>query len=233
MSKPNQDHASQLTLSVRLRDEATFDNFFAGSNMLALQSVQSQLHPLIFLWGASGAGCSHLLQAACHDAFMEGKTTFYCSLNDVKEHAPDVLTGLEQMHVVCLDAVESVAGNVQWEEALFHCFNRLRDSGTRLIMASTASPRELPILLPDLKSRLTSAVVFHLQPLTEDEKIKVLQMRAQARGLPLSDEVSQFIVKRSARDMKSLLALLDQLDQKTLLAKRKLTVAFVKEVMGW
>jgi DnaA family protein len=227
------DNTAQLALSVRLRDEATFNNFFAGSNMLAVQSVRSSLHPVIFLWGKKGSGCSHLLQAACAQTGDEGGVVFYCVLDEVKDHGAEVLNGLEQMQLVCLDNVQAVAGDAAWEEALFHLFNRLRDSGTRLMMAADASPRELSIQLLDLKSRLSSAVVFHLQALTDDEKITVLQMRAHARGLPLPDEVAQFIVKRSARDMQSLLELLEQLDQQSLLAKRKITVAFVKEVLGW
>lgn len=233
MNQTNNHESAQLALSVRLRDEATFNNFFAGSNMLAVRSIQSSLNPVIFLWGQKSVGCSHLLQAACAQASDEGAVIFYCALDEVKNHGVAVLQDLEQMQLVCLDNVQAVVGDAVWEEALFHLFNRLRDSGTRLIMAANASPRALAIELADLTSRLTSAMVFHLQPLTEDEKIKVLQMRAHLRGLELTDEVSQFIVKRSARDMQSLLELLDQLDQQSLLAKRKITIAFVKEVLGW
>lgn len=233
MNKPNNDTSTQLALNVRLRDEATFNNFFAGSNMLAVQSVQSSLHPVIFLWGQKGVGRSHLLQAACAQAGENGEAVFYCALDEVKNHGVEILHELEQMQLVCLDNVQVIVDDPQWEEALFHLFNRLRDSGTRLIMAANASPRELPIALADLKSRLTSAVVFHLQPLTDDEKITVLQMRAHLRGLELTEEVSQFIVKRSARDIESLLELLDQLDHQSLLNKRKITIAFVKEVLGW
>jgi DnaA family protein len=216
-----------------LRDEATFANFFAGSNLLALQSVQSSLNPVVFLWGKKGVGRSHLLQAACISASEKGDAVFYCALDDVKNHGVEILNGLEQMQLVCLDNVQAIVGDKAWEEALFHLFNRLRDSSAHLMMAANTSPREMTIELPDLKSRLTSAVVFHLQELSEDEKINVLQMRARLRGLELTDEVSQFIVKRSARDMESLLELLDELDQQSLLAKRKITIAFVKEVLGW
>jgi DnaA family protein len=232
-NKTNNNSFPQLALGMRLRDEATFSNFFAGSNMLAVQNAQSLLHPVIFLWGAKGVGRSHLLQAACAQAGDHGAAIFYCALDEVKSHGVEVLHDLEQMHLVCLDNVQAVVGDAAWEEALFHLFNRLRDSGACLMMAADVSPRELPIQLPDLKSRLTSAVVFHLQELTEDEKIKVLKMRAHLRGLELTDDVCQFIVKRSARDMQSLLGLLERLDQQSLLAKRKITIAFVKEVLGW
>lgn len=233
MNKLNNQTPSQLALSMRLRDEATFANFFAGSNMLAVQNMQSTLHPVIFLWGKKGVGCSHLLQAACLEANKQGDLVFYCALDEVKNHGAELLNGLEKMQLVCLDNVQVIAGDKRWEEALFHLFNKLRDNGARLLMAANCAPREMPINLADLQSRLTSAVVFNLQELTDNEKEKVLQMRARLRGLELTDEVSQFIVKRSARDMESLLDLLDVLDQQSLLAKRKITIAFVKEVLGW
>jgi DnaA family protein len=220
---------SQLTLSVRLRDDITFNNFFAGSNMLAIQSLRSSLYPTIFLWGGKGVGCSHLLQALCADL---QPSTLYLPLDEVISHGTDVFHELENLKVVCLDNVEVIAGNIEWEEAFFHLFNRLRDSGTRLIMAAHAAPRELAIGLADLQSRLSSAVVFHIQALNDEEKAKVLTLRAHLRGLELTDEVSSFIVKRSARDMSSLLMLLEKLDQQSFSEKRKLTINFVKEVLG-
>jgi DnaA family protein len=64
----------------------------------------------------------------------------------------------------CLDDLQAIAGKADWEEALFHLFNRLRDSGRRLLIAASTSPRELPVKLADLKSRLTLALIFQMRP---------------------------------------------------------------------
>jgi DnaA family protein len=62
--------AQQLTLPVSVRDDARFANYFAGPNAQVVYSIQDQWRdtgePFIYLWGAKGVGCSHLLQAACH-----------------------------------------------------------------------------------------------------------------------------------------------------------------------
>ncbi|MNN71501.1 DnaA regulatory inactivator Hda [compost metagenome] len=116
---------------------------------------------------------------------------------------------------------------------MFHLFNRLRDSGRRLLLAASSSPRELPIKLADLKSRLTLALIFQMRALSDEDKLRALQLRASRRGLQLSDEVGHFILTRGTRSMSALFDLLERLDQASLQAQRKLTIPFLKETLGW
>ena len=127
-------------------------------------------------------GRSHLLQAACLRFEQRGEAAVYLPLAEVAEYGPELLDGLDQSELVCLDDLDAVAGRADWEEALFHLFNRLRDSGRRLLLAATASPRELPVQLPDLQSRLTLALVFQLHALSDEDKLRALQLRASRRG---------------------------------------------------
>ncbi|KRW59661.1 DnaA regulatory inactivator Hda [Pseudomonas sp. TTU2014-080ASC] len=231
---------TQLPLGVRLRDDATFANFYPGANAAALGYVErlceadaGWTESLIYLWGASGVGRSHLLQAACLRFDQFGEPAVYLPLGLVAQYGTALLDNLEQFELVCLDDLDAVAGDKVWEEALFHLFNRLRDSGRRLLLSANAPPRELPIKLPDLKSRLTLALVFQLQQLSDEDKLRALQLRASRRGLQLSDEVGRFILTRGERSMSSLFDLLECLDQASLQAQRKLTIPFLKETLGW
>ena len=230
----------QLPLGVRLRDDATFRNYYPGSNAAALGYVErlcqtdaGWTESLIYLWGSAGAGRSHLLQAACLQMEQSNQQAVYLPLADLREHGPLLLEGLEGCELVCLDDLEAVAGEEEWEEALFHLFNRLRDSGRRLLIAASTSPRELPIKLADLKSRLTLALVFQMRPLSDEDKLRALQLRASRRGLHLTDEVGHFILTRGTRSMSALFDLLERLDQASLQAQRKLTIPFLKETLGW
>ncbi|PAV69418.1 hypothetical protein WR25_17057 [Diploscapter pachys] len=81
---------------------------------------------------------------------------------------------------------------------MFHLFNRLRDSGRRLLLAASSSPRELPIKLADLKSRLTLALIFQMRGMSDEDKLRALQLRASRRGLHLTDEVGHFILTPTA-----------------------------------
>ncbi|MCY1172809.1 DnaA regulatory inactivator Hda [compost metagenome] len=134
---------------------------------------------------------------------------------------------------MCIDEIDLIAGHPTWEEALFHLFNRLRDSGRKILLSASVAPRELPVKLPDLKSRLTLSLIFQLHALTDEEKLRALQLRASRRGLHLTDEVGRFILTRGARSMTFLFDLLDELDKASLQAQRKLTIPFLKETLGW
>ncbi|VXB81622.1 ATPase regulatory factor involved in DnaA inactivation [Pseudomonas sp. 8AS] len=230
----------QLPLGVRLRDDATFANYYPGANAAALGYVErlceadaGWTESLIYLWGSEGVGRSHLLQAACLRFEQRGEAVVYLPLAEVADYGPELLDNLEQCELVCLDDLEAVAGRPEWEEALFHLFNRLRDSGRRLLIAAAAAPRELPIGLADLQSRLTLALVFQLHALSDEDKLRALQLRASRRGLHLTDEVGRFILNRGERSMSALFELLERLDQASLQAQRKLTIPFLKEVLGW
>jgi len=230
----------QLPLGVRLRDDATFANYYPGANAAALGYVERMCETdadwaenLIYLWGAPGIGRSHLLQAACLRMEQFGGRAVYLPLDAVAMYGPQLLDNLERCDLVCIDEVDLVAGHPTWEEALFHLFNRLRDAGRRLLLSASAPPREVPIKLPDLKSRLTLALVFQLHGLSDEDKLRALQLRASRRGLHLTDEVGRFILTRGSRSMNSLFELLEQLDHASLQAQRKLTIPFLKETLGW
>ena len=230
----------QLPLGVRLRDDATFANYYPGANAAALGYVErlcdadaGWTENLIYLWGNTGVGRSHLLQAACLRFEQLGEPALYLPLDEVAMLGPELLDNLEQYELVCLDDLDAIAGKADWEEALFHLFNRLRDAGRRLLLAASASPRELGIQLPDLQSRLSLSLVFQLQELSDEDKLRALQLRASRRGLHLTDEVGRFILTRGARSMSALFELLEQLDQASLQAQRKLTIPFLKETLGW
>lgn len=228
----------QLPLGIRLRDDATFANYYAGANAAAQGYVERACHAqeswvesFIWLWGKPGSGRSHLLQAACLQAEELGMRVLYLPLRECLEYGPEVLDGVEYCNLLALDDVHMVAGRTSWEQALFHAFNRLRDAGGRLLVSADRSPREVVLDLPDLHSRFNLALVFHLQELDDDEKLRALQLRASRRGLFLSDEVGRFLLGRLTRSMDALFAALERLDQASLQAQRKLTIPFVKDVL--
>ena len=173
------------------------------------------------------------MQAACLRFEQLGEPAVYLPLAELLDRGIEILDNLEQYELVCLDDLQAVAGRADWEEALFHLFNRLRDSGRRLLIAASTSPRELPVKLADLKSRLTLALIFQMRPLSDEDKLRALQLRASRRGLHLTDEVGHFILTRGTRSMSALFELLERLDQASLQAQRKLTIPFLKETLGW
>ncbi len=230
----------QLSLGVSLSDDATFANFYAPGdhpNAQVVDGLRRQLDgrgdAFVYLWGASGAGLTHLLQASCHQGQSQGQSLQYLPLRDLAAYAPnELLAGLETLDVVCLDQLDAIAGRADWELALFHLYNALRDGGKKLLVAANQSPRELPLALADLRSRLQWGLTYQVQSLSDLDKLHALQRRARARGLELGDEVAQFIIQRLPRDMRELFDVLARLDQASLAEQRKLTIPFVKKVLS-
>ena len=226
----------QLALEVQLRDDATLENFLANSQLQPLLlALQRQLapdgEPIVFIHGGKGSGKSHLLQSACH---LAGQSALYLPLGELAAYAPgDVLGGVETLDLVCLDDVNCVLGNDDWELALFDLLNRAREWGCRLVLAADGPPRTQRVSLPDLGSRLSWGVVFQLPPPDDETRGAILQFRAQRRGLALPEEVASYIGHRAPRSLDRLLEVLDQLDRASLSEKRALSIPFVKRSLGW
>lgn len=157
----------QLPLGVTFREDAVFEDYLPGDNAQTLGALRHALarldETLIYLWGASGSGLTHLLQACVHDLQSQGLESLYLPLADCVQYGPDALEGLDEMAVLALDDIDSIAGLPDWEEALFHLFNRMRDSGRVLLVTSHTSPLHPTVALPD-RSRCLAVVVVAVTP---------------------------------------------------------------------
>ena len=228
--------STQLTLNIRLDDSATFTNFYVGNNQGLLFALQKMLegvgNSFIYCWGTAGVGRSHLLQACCHQLSEQGKTAAYVPLSRFRELSPEILERLEVMSLVCLDDINAVIGDKNWEAALFHFYNRAFEHPTRLFVSADSPPQQLPGGLPDLASRLASGLVSQLLPLSDEQKLAALQLRAQLRGFNLTDKVGNFLLHHQTRDFPSLFILLEKLDQASLSQQKKLTIPFLKTVLS-
>ncbi len=231
---------SQLTLSVQLPDDETFASFQSESNQMVVQQVthfldhigdvNKQVHSL-YLFGLTGVGKSHLLHASCAYADTLGVTSLCLSFSELTQLSVDVLEGLENIDLVCLDDIQLIAGNKKWQQGVFDLYNRMVEQNKCLIITGDQSVAQLNISLPDLVSRLGWGLTEQLKPLTDTEKSFALQYRAQQRGLFISDDVASFLINRLSRDMGSLLAALEQLDQASIREQRRITIPFIKDVL--
>jgi DnaA family protein len=225
----------QLTLGVGLDDDARFENFFVSDVNQSLVSAlaASEKEPFLYIWGNGSPGLSHLLQASCNKSTAEGRGAIYVPLADQSQFAPQILEGAESLSLVCIDDIESIAGDVEWEAALFTAFNAMRQTGTQLIIAGHMAAQQLTIQLPDLHSRLQSGLLFQLFELSDEDKLSALQLRARQRGFDLPDAVGEFILVRAQRSLSALMQILDELDHSSMQQQRKLTVPLVKSTLGW
>lgn len=225
----------QLALELQLRASARFSSYVAGPNAELLRQVQhlaqGEGESFVLCWGTPGSGKTHLLQACCHAATVQGHTVAYLSLKDIDTIPPGVLEGWEQFELVCLDDIEQIAGRPDWEEAVFHLYNRVREQGGRLLVSAARAPAQLGVELPDLQSRLSWGVVYPIHSLDDEQRCKAMQLRAGQKGCELPDETAMYLLRRLPRELPALFGTLDRLDEASFAAQRKLTVPFVKSVL--
>ncbi len=225
----------QLPLGLQLRASARFSNFVSGGHTELVDQLQRMAGGgpprQLYCWGVAGSGKTHLLQACCRYADALARSAVYLSLRDNRELPPELLHGWENFQLVCLDDIDAVAGDAGWEEALFHFYNRLADSGKHLLVSAAVAPAQLAIRLPDLLSRLGAGLVYQLQALNEAQSLEAMRLRARQRGFELPEETGRYLLRRLPRDLPALMALLERLDTASLAAQRKLTVPFVKSVL--
>ncbi len=226
----------QLPLPIHQLDDETLDNFYPDNNLLLLNSLRKNFTCLtqqfFYIWGEQSSGKSHLLKGITHHFFLLQRPAIYVPLEKSQYFSPAVLENLEQQQLVCLDNLQAIIGNTEWELAIFDLFNRIKSvENTLLVISANQSPTALPVSLPDLASRLRWGESYQLVPLNDQQKIHVLQKNAHQRGIELPDEVANFLLKRLERDMKTLFEVLSKLDKASLQAQRKLTIPFVKEIL--
>jgi DnaA family protein len=210
----------------------TFETFHPGGQptltSVSQGVVDGGADQQLYVWGTEGLGKTHLLSACCHYASDQGLRLAYVPAQLVREQS---LTGLESVDLLCLDDVHLLPDAAERE--VFNLYNQLRERGGRLIVSADVAPASLGVNLPDLRSRLSWGLVYQLKPLDDTQLLTALVQRARSMGLDLPQDVAEFILARHTRDLSTLVATLDELLQHAFEAKRRLTIPFVKSVLGY
>ena len=216
----------QLVLELAQPEAPTFANFVAGPNAEALAALRAlaagaSREPGLLLWGAPGAGKSHLL-AACAAAAGEWRPV-------VRRETPAGLPPVDELRpatLLVVDVVDSADAHAQGR--LFTLLNRLAALEGQWLAASASPPARLA-LREDLRTRLALGLVLEIVPLADADKPQALIAYARERGFHLADDVIDYLLAHGRRDMGSLMAALAALDRRSLAVKRAVTVPLLRE----
>jgi len=226
----------QLPLNIRWNAAAELDRFIAGDNAEALRLVADLADgaleaPAIYLHGPSGVGKSHLLQGACRRITQAGGVSAYLPLGQLLDYGAEVLAGWEQVDLIALDDLDALSGRPDWQDGIFHLYNRTVERGGRLVLAGREAPAELPVGLADLRSRLGWGPVVAMEAPGEATCLAVLRQRAAQRGLEMPEATARYLIRRVPGGLPGLLERFETLDRASLAAGRRLTVPFVREIL--
>lgn len=217
----------QLVFELAPPEPPRLSNFLPGRNRELLAALRSLVvgagaEASFFVWGAPGAGKTHLLQAAVALAAESGMTSRYYAQAASIDADPAVPEG----GLVAIDRVDEA--DAATAARVFTLYNALKQSGGRIVAASRTPLAALP-LREDLRTRLGWGLVYEVVPLADEEKAEALATYARQRGFDLSPEVIDYLLRHGRRDMPSLLATLAALDRVSLASKRAVTVPLVRE----
>jgi DnaA family protein len=219
--------SEQLVLDLAQPEPPTFANFVAGGNgegLAALRAlaVGTSHETGLLLWGAAGAGKSHLLAGCAAAALANARPVVQCASPQQLPATDDLARGT----LVVVDAVDTADAHAQGR--LFTLINRLAAVHGQWLAAAALPPARLA-LREDLRTRLALGLVLEIVPLADADKPQALAAYARERGFDLADDVIGYLLAHGRRDMRSLVAALAALDQRSLAAKRGVTVPLLRE----
>lgn len=197
----------QLLLDIEAPPKPSIENFVVGSNAEALNSLQLAMRGnaqtrFIYLWGESGSGKTHLLEA------------FQQAANG--------------QNIQFVDDVQTLSDTQQID--LFNTYNQLRENGGTLITTGTAAPTHMG-LRDDLATRLAWGLTYQLHSLSDEEKTLALKNYANARNMKLPDEVIEYCLRYLRRDLPSLISTISALDLWSRTNKRSVTIPLLKQLL--
>ena len=225
----------QLALELRMPPDQRFETFVAApaAALAQLRAIaRGESNASMFVEGAHGTGKSHLLRATCAEADARGRRIAWLPLASLRGRLREAMELVAGRDLVAVDGLEAIAGEREGEVALFDLHNRARAEGIGLLYAAVAAPTALGFVLPDLVSRLAQCHRIALSPLDDDGRREVLRLRARHRGVAFDDAAIDWLLTRCSRDLSDLSAIVERLDRASLAAQRRLTVPFLRDVLG-
>jgi DnaA family protein len=220
---------NQLGLPISLNTSMLLESFVANKELLRLinQLFVDENSLEVFIYGASGQGKTHILQGAVLKALELDKNAIYI---DCSEPFPEhILDFIDQVHFISFDNVHLISSKNQ--EIFFDLYNQARQSQILILVSGDSLPSDLEVM-KDIKTRLSLAAVYKLEELNDELIIRVIDSQMSQRNLSINSGVYEYLFKNYSRDLKLLLATLNDLDKASLQAKKAISVPFVRKFLN-
>ncbi|MDA7438517.1 DnaA/Hda family protein [Candidatus Pseudothioglobus singularis] len=220
---------NQLGLPISLNTSMLLECFVANKELLRLinQLFLDENSSEVFIYGASGQGKTHILQGAVLKALELDKNAIYI---DFSEPFPEhILDFIDQVHFISFDNVHLISSKNQ--EIFFDLYNQARQSQILILVSADSLPSDLEVMR-DIKTRLSLAAVYKLEELNDELIMRVIDSQMGQRNLSINSGVYEYLFKNYSRDLKLLLATLNDLDKASLQAKKAISVPFVRKFLN-
>jgi chromosomal replication initiator protein len=228
----------------------TFDSFVIGSSnrfahaaALAVAEAPAQAYNPLFIYGSTGLGKTHLLQAVAqyvaeHSSVLSVRyVTSEAFVNDFINSLRDKrIEGFKQRYraydVLLIDDVQFFEGKERFQEEFFHTFNSLYEAGSQIVLSSDRPPRDIATLEERLRSRFEWGLITDIQPPDLETRIAILRKKVKVDGIHVHDEqVLTFTAGRVSTNIRELEGALTRVVAFSSLTGRPMTVELAQDVL--
>ena len=225
------NNPKQLTFPWSKSNKSSFDHFYFDKKNLEVKKNLLEGDEDLFLYGIKQSGKSFLLQAVCNLFASKNKTSLYVPILEVKKYGTNFIDSLDGLDVVCIDDIDLIHSDREWEVAIFNLINDCLISGCRLIFSSALNPSSIEFELKDLVSRIKKIDHVELLPISEDNLLDAIKFICNLRSINLGNREINYLISYSKRNIADLIDIINKLDNLSMQLKRKITVPLIKEII--
>lgn len=227
----------------------TFENFVVGdSNQYAFATCKAiinkdklgKLYNPIFIYGPTGLGKTHLLQAVGNVCLEFGKKIIYATstnfINDFTAHLKNAT--MEKFHekyrscdVLLVDDVQFLGKTDKIQEEFFFTFNEVKEHSGQIIMTSDNPPNILKGITDRLKSRFTNGIIADITPPEFETKMAIIRKKCEFSGINLDEKVITYIATSMGDNIREIEGMITNLNAYSRLINQEITLDIVKYVM--
>ncbi|HEX5830501.1 MAG TPA: chromosomal replication initiator protein DnaA [Gemmatimonadaceae bacterium] len=238
-------------IAAPLSDRYTFDHFVVGkSNELAAAAAQAaaqapgKVYNPLFIYGATGLGKTHLMQAVAHEIFLRNPET-RINFVGTEQFTNELVTAIQgrtqqefkrryrETDLLLVDDVHFLKGKEATQEEFFHTFNALYEAGRQIILTSDRPPSEIPGLEARLVSRFQWGMVADIELPDFEHRMAILRHKAQLDHLEhtIPDAVVRFLAEHIRSSVRELEGCIIKLLAYSSLKHREITVDLAREAL--
>ena len=222
----------QLTFPWSAKPKLIFRDFYTNKeNLNLVNDLKEQEVGDIIIQASSNLGKSHLLQSVCNYYNEIGKSSFYLPIKTALDYEPSVLDSIHEIDLICIDDIDFLAKNDNWERAIFNLINQCQQSTSRIIFSLSGSIDRAGFNLPDLISRLNKLLKYNVANLENEDIEGAISLIIDHNSINIGAKEINYIFNHAKRDIAYLKQILFKLDEYSLSTKKKITIPLIKEII--
>jgi chromosomal replication initiator protein len=233
-----------------LNPKYTFDTFVIGSSnrfahaaALAVAEAPAKAYNPLFIYGGTGLGKTHLLQAVAayvsqhslrlSSRYVTSETLTNDFINSIREkRVEEFKQRYRHYDVLLVDDIQFLEHKERIQEEFFHTFNTLYEAGRQIILSSDRPPRDIATLEERLRSRFEWGLIVDIQPPDLETRIAILRKKVAADRIHVPDtQVLTFIAGRVSTNIRELEGALTRVVAFSSLTGRPMSVDLAQEVL--